>query len=236
MPRLAFLRSLIQQKRKANAIFYRCLYLSPHLQNTKKSDKQIQHLVFMLERCIDLLPPGQETLALLCNFKESRKGDGATVAQARQTLNILQNHYPERLGKACVKDVPWIIWGFFKIITPFIDPTTKEKMKFDEDLTKIVPSAQLLKKFGGDVEFEYDHKVYWPALDTLAETRRKEMRERWEAGGKRVGESEEFLRGRGESVSVKDEKAKKEKMGNGTLGVGAPKLRRSPSFQDEVKS
>ena len=190
----------------------------------------------MLERCIDLLPPGQETLALLVNFKESRKGEGATVAQARQTLNILQNHYPERLGKACVKDVPWLVWGFFKIITPFIDPTTKEKLKFDEDLTKIVPPAQLLKKFGGDVDFEYDHEKYWPALNSLAEARRKEMRERWEAGGNRVGESEEFLRGRGESVSVKDEKAKKEKMGNESLVVESPKLRRTPSFQDDVKS
>ncbi|KAL2059165.1 hypothetical protein ABVK25_000457 [Lepraria finkii] len=213
-----------------------CLYLNPHLQNTKGKEKQIQHLVFMLERCIDLLPPGQETLVLLVNFKESRKGEGATVAQARQTLNILQNHYPERLGKACVKDVPWLIWGFFKIITPFIDPTTKEKMKFDEDLTKIVPPAQLLKKFGGDVDFEYDHEKYWPALNGLAEARRKEMRERWEAGGNRVGESEEFLRGRGESVSVNDEKAKKEKMGNGSLGVESPKLRRTPSFQDDIKS
>lgn len=206
------------------------------MQNTKGKEKQIQHLVFMLERCIDLLPPGQETLALLVNFKESRKGEGATVAQARQTLNILQNHYPERLGKACVKDVPWLIWGFFKIITPFIDPTTKEKMKFDEDLTKIVPPAQLLKKFGGDVDFEYDHEKYWPALNGLAEARRKEMRERWEAGGNRVGESEEFLRGRGKSVSVNDEKAKKEKMGNGSLGVESPKLRRTPSFQDDIKS
>ena len=28
-----------------------CLYLNPHKQNTKGKDKQVQHLVFMLERC-----------------------------------------------------------------------------------------------------------------------------------------------------------------------------------------
>ncbi|KAK0507791.1 hypothetical protein JMJ35_009680 [Cladonia borealis] len=207
-----------------------CLYLNPHKQNTKGKEKQIQHLVFMLERCIDLMPAGQETLALLVNFKESRKGDGASVGQGRETLSILQNHYPERLGRACVKDVPWVIWGFFKLITPFIDPLTKQKLKFDEDLRLLVPPEQLLKSYGGDVEFEYVHEVYWPALIGLAESRRKSMWERWEQGGKRVGESEAFLKGVGESVSVGDEKGKEKK-----LGVETPKLRRTASFQDDAK-
>lgn len=79
-----------------------CLYLNPAKQNTKKSDKQIQHLVFMLERVIDLMVPGQETLSLLVNFKESGSGSNPSVGQGRQTLNILQTHYPERLGRALV--------------------------------------------------------------------------------------------------------------------------------------
>ena len=40
-----------------------CLYLRPSKQNTERSERQIQHLVFMLERTLDLMPPGQETLA-----------------------------------------------------------------------------------------------------------------------------------------------------------------------------
>ncbi len=79
-----------------------CHYLVPSRQNTPRSDKQIQHLVFMLERVIDLMVPGQETLALLINFAETKSGQGATVGQGRQTLYILQNHYPERLGRALV--------------------------------------------------------------------------------------------------------------------------------------
>lgn len=79
-----------------------CLYLNPARQNTDKSDRQIEHLVFMLERVIDLMGPDQESLALLVNFKETKAGQGATVSQGRQTLNILQNHYPERLGRALV--------------------------------------------------------------------------------------------------------------------------------------
>jgi CRAL/TRIO domain/CRAL/TRIO, N-terminal domain len=79
-----------------------CHYLVPSKQNTPRTDKQIQHLVFMLERVIDVMVPGQDTLALLLNFAETKSGQGATVGQGRQTLYILQNHYPERLGRALV--------------------------------------------------------------------------------------------------------------------------------------
>jgi hypothetical protein len=79
-----------------------CLYLNPSKQNTEHSPRQIEHLVFMLERTIDLMGPGQETLSLLVNFKETRSGQNATIGQGRQTLYILQNHYPERLGRALV--------------------------------------------------------------------------------------------------------------------------------------
>ena len=177
-----------------------CLYLNPHLQNTKDKDKQVQHLVFMLERCIDLMPPGVETLDLLVNFRDSRKGENASLSQGRQSLSILQNHYPERLGKSLVMDVPWLIWGFFKAISPFIDPLTKEKMKFDQDLTKLIPPAQLMERFGGTVKFEYVHDKYWPALNGLAEQRRREAMDRWERAGSRVGESERYLKGEGEPV------------------------------------
>lgn len=200
-----------------------CLYLNPHKQNTKKSDKQIQHLVYMLECSIDLMPPGQETLAILVNFKDTRKGDGATVGQGRQTINILQNHYPERLGRACVQDTPWIIWGFFKLINPFIDPLTREKMKFDADLRLVVPPEHLLKRFGGNVEFVYEHGSYWPAMNGLVESRRGQMRERWVAAGKRVGESELYLKGQGEPVGVGEETRRvgSAKAGNGVVkGVG----------------
>jgi hypothetical protein len=81
-----------------------CLYLIPSRQNTEKSPRQIEHLVFMLERLIDLMPPGQETLALLVNFNDTKSGQNASIGQARQTLDFLQTHYPERLGRAIVNN------------------------------------------------------------------------------------------------------------------------------------
>lgn len=81
-----------------------CQYLSPGRQNTAVSPRQVQHLVFMVERVIDMMVPGQETLALLINFKasKSRSNTAPGIGQAREVLNILQTHYPERLGRAMI--------------------------------------------------------------------------------------------------------------------------------------
>ncbi|KAA8652662.1 hypothetical protein EYZ11_001023 [Aspergillus tanneri] len=171
-----------------------CLYLLPSNQNTEKSDRQIQHLVFMLERVVDLMGPDQETLALIVNYNDTKSGQNASVGQAKQTLNFLQNHYPERLGRALVINMPFMIMGFFKLITPFIDPQTRLKLKFNEDLCQHVPPGQLMKAMGGDVEFRYDHATYWPTLIQLTEQRRVAYKERWVQGGKRIGEFENYLK------------------------------------------
>ena len=81
-----------------------CLYLNPGKQNTKGSDRQIHHLSYMLDRVIDMMGPGQETTALLINFKGAATSNTPSVKQARQVLNILQGHNPERLGKALISE------------------------------------------------------------------------------------------------------------------------------------
>ena len=84
---------------------------------------------------------------------------------------------------------------FFKAITPFIDPLTQKKLVFEQPLQGFVPPAQLMSTHGGDVNFEYDHAVYWPAIQTLAAQKKEAEFERWVKGGKRVGEYEGYLKG-----------------------------------------
>lgn len=81
-----------------------CHYLNPGRQNTDYSQRQNQHFIFMLERVIELMPAGVETIALLINFKQSksRKYTAPGIGQGREVLNMLQTHYPERLGKALI--------------------------------------------------------------------------------------------------------------------------------------
>ena len=103
--------------------------------------------------------------------------------------------YPAVCKRVLNDIVPFVIWGFFKLITPFIDPLTREKMRFNEDMAQHVPPSQLTKQNGGEVDFEYDHSVYWPALIKLVETRRAAYLARWVKAGSHVGESEDYLRG-----------------------------------------
>lgn len=80
---------------------------------------------------------------------------------------------------------------------------TREKLKFNEDMKQYVPEEQLWSAdWGGAMDFEYDHAEYWPALNDMCRRRREERTRRWEAGGKLVGESEDYLAGgTDESVS-----------------------------------
>ncbi|KAK9332806.1 CRAL-TRIO domain-containing protein [Lipomyces starkeyi] len=171
-----------------------CLYLFPSRQNTDKSNRQIQHLVFSLERVIDFMPSGQENLALLIDFKSSTSSKNPSVSQGRQVLHILQTHYPERLGKALVINIPWFVWTFLKIIYPFIDPLTREKLVFSEPIDKYVPAEHLDSIFGGKSEFEYHHEKYWSAMCEIADEKRKRYMERWHKLGGGVGLSEAALR------------------------------------------
>ena len=91
--------------------------------------------------------------------------------------------------------VPWVVNGFFKLITPFIDPLTRQKLKFNDDMRQHVPPQQLWNEFQGDLEFEYDHATYWPTLLKLCEEKQAEHRERWVKGGKQYGESEVYIKG-----------------------------------------
>jgi hypothetical protein len=88
-----------------------------------------------------------------------------------------------------------LVWGFFKLITPFIDPLTREKLAFNENMRQYVPEEQLWTEFGGTLEFEYDHATYWPALQKLCTERREARMQRWIAGGSQFGEFEEYLAG-----------------------------------------
>lgn len=79
-------------------------------------------------------------------------------------------------------------------------------MKFNEDLCKFVPPSQLWNHAGGQLDFEYDHAQYWPALNGECDRRRAAYKQRWIEGGKMIGEYEEYLRG-GNHKPLKDDVA-----------------------------
>lgn len=166
-------------------------YMIPSRQNTDESTRQLQFVVWMLERAIDLMGPGVETLDLLINFADKAKNPSLGVA--RQTLNIIQSHYPERLGLALIINVPMLVNAFFKLIMPFVDPITRNKIKFNPRVVEdgYFTADQLMAYgWGGSREFEYCHEKYWPELVRMSDERRAHIKTRWRELGGRVGTSE----------------------------------------------
>ncbi|KAK4534423.1 hypothetical protein CDCA_CDCA01G0448 [Cyanidium caldarium] len=113
--------------------------MTPRLQNTserKTSQGQMRHLVYTLERAVAMMRPPVEKLCLIIDFQGYSLRNAPSLQVQRQTLKILQDHYPERLGMAICIDAPVLFWTFFQLIKPFIDKRTAAKIKFAERKAK----------------------------------------------------------------------------------------------------
>jgi len=110
------------------------------------------------------MPPGQESLVILVDYKSTTLRTNPSISVARKALTILQQHYVETLGRAFVVNLPAILSFFYRAISPFLDPVTRDKMRFNPDLFELVSREHLDADFGGDYRFEFDHEAYWNQL------------------------------------------------------------------------
>lgn len=144
------------------------LIMRPGKQNTTSAEGNIRHLVYLLENAILNLPEGQEQMSWLIDFTGFSVSTGLSVRTARDIINILQNHYPERLAVAFLYNPPRIFQAFWKAVKYFLDPKTSQKVKFvypnNEDSVELMRSffdvENLPKEFGGNATLEYDHEEF----------------------------------------------------------------------------
>lgn len=140
------------------------LYMRPGRENTQTSPRQLRHLVWWLERAKDLMPPGQESLVIIVDYKTATLRTNPSISVARKVLTILQQHYVETLGRAIVVNLPPLLNFFYKGISPFLDPVTRDKMRFNPDLLELIPKEHLDADFGGDYQFEFEPVSYWEQI------------------------------------------------------------------------
>ncbi|KIM47652.1 hypothetical protein M413DRAFT_439323 [Hebeloma cylindrosporum] len=140
------------------------IYMRPGRENTETSPRQLRHLVWCLERAKDLMPPGQESLVIIVDYKSTTLRTNPSISVARKVLHILQQHYVETLGRAIVVNLPMLLSFFYKGISPFLDPVTRDKMRFNPDLFELIPKSQLDADFGGDHAYEFDAQSYWDQI------------------------------------------------------------------------
>ncbi|CUS24336.1 LAQU0S15e02212g1_1 [Lachancea quebecensis] len=169
------------------------LIIRPGRQNTTTSFAQIQHLIFMVESAMALMPPGVESITVLIDF-QTPAGTPFTrmppLSVSRQVLHLLQKHYPECLGRAILINIPWYGWNFLKLFHPLIDPATRPKIRYEDTFDDHVDETQLETSYGGRLNFTFDHEVYWPDLMLLLSERNKGIHKRFLESGGQVGQSE----------------------------------------------
>lgn len=164
------------------------LYLRNHRENTKNHGAQIRLLIFNLETAIKLMPSGVEKIVLIFDFQHYSASNSPPIHVSKYFLHVLASHYPERLGMMFACNAPWYFWIFYKLIAPFIHPVTKAKIRFVEvksmkkikledeggqwaNLLNYIDINMLEEDFGGELNFEYRHEVYWPHLCEVCENK-----------------------------------------------------------------
>ncbi|XP_071693559.1 CRAL-TRIO domain-containing protein C23B6.04c-like [Rutidosis leptorrhynchoides] len=147
------------------------LVMRPGKQNTKTGDGNVRHLVYLMENAILNLPEGQEQMTWLIDFTGySINASNIQLKTSRDIVNVLQNHYPERLAIIVLYNPPKMFQAFFKVLSYFIDPKTYLKIKFVYPNDKV--SIELMKscfdtenlpsEFGGNpnLNLNYDHEEF----------------------------------------------------------------------------
>lgn len=111
-------------------------------------------VVYLIEKLCSRMQGDQEKFTMIADLQ----GWGYSNCDIRGSLaalDILQNNYPERLGKLLIVHVPYLFMKAWKIIYPFIDKNTKSKIIFVEDknmMTKLledIDESQLPEQYGG---------------------------------------------------------------------------------------
>jgi polyribonucleotide 5'-hydroxyl-kinase len=93
-----------------------------------------------------------------------------------ETLSIMQNQYPERLGCAILFAPPKLFTVFWAMVTPFLDARTTAKIHFVDaatahgqaELRKLFDLSQLDSSLGGTASQPWDFQA-WGAWVSASE-------------------------------------------------------------------
>lgn len=114
-------------------------------------------VTYSLDKICARMPSGQEKFVCIGDLE----GWGYSSSDVRgylAALSILQDCYPERLGKLIIVHVPYIFMTAWKAVYPFIDSKTKMKIIFVDSkrlrstLLSDIDESQLPFIYGGKLQ------------------------------------------------------------------------------------
>ncbi|KAF9912333.1 hypothetical protein BX616_010332 [Lobosporangium transversale] len=88
-------------------------------------------------------------------------------------VTIFEAYYPESLGRIIIHGAPFVFWGVWKVIQPWLDPVVASKVRFtrsDQDLLEYIPANHLPDRYkGGLNRFRYSYPHAVPGENKLME-------------------------------------------------------------------
>lgn len=126
-----------------------------HYSAKRNIDEFKRYVVYVLEKFGASMPRGQEMFVCIADVQGWGYYSNCDIRAYLAALEIMQNYYPERLGKVFIIHVPYIFMKAWKIIYPFIDKNTRKKFVFVEDkdlistLLEEIDESQLPEIYGG---------------------------------------------------------------------------------------
>ncbi|KAE8694525.1 YKL091C protein [Hibiscus syriacus] len=113
-------------------------------------------IVYIFDKIFARMPPVQEKFLVIGDLE----GWGYANCDIRAylaALSLVQDYYPERLGKLFIVHAPYIFMAAWKIVYPFIDVKTRKKIVFVEKkklkstLLEDIDESQLPQAYGGQL-------------------------------------------------------------------------------------
>lgn len=157
------------------------------VQNTNCVDDQMTFLAWNLEFAIKLMKPNVDKYLVFLHLKAFSFFNNPPLAATKETINMLCNCYPERLGHCIAYQPPAYFRIFFNTIKGFLDPKTASKVVFIiGDVSEGSDNDLKMKEIVGDHWKDlvgadkaplkegsgpgYDHDAYWATvMDRLAD-------------------------------------------------------------------
>jgi hypothetical protein len=148
------------------------IYMRPDRENSTNYENQLKLLVYTLERGVRLMGDGVSQLVWIIDFAGYNGYNYPPLSQCSQTIKILSDHYPERLGACFIMNAPWLFGIFWRAVSVFVNAKTVSKVimvssnKEEQKsiMHKHFDPVELEKDFGGEREFTWDPAKYWGTL------------------------------------------------------------------------
>eukprot|EP01038_Epipyxis_sp_PR26KG_P012344 gene12344-16555_t len=151
------------------------------VQNTNSVDDQMSFLGWNLELAVQMMSSSIDKYLVFIHLNNFSLFNSPPLKSTTETINMLCNCYPERLGHCIIYLSPSIFKMFFDSVKSFIDPKTVGKLIFivgdvsegspnDKLLHSIIgPNWKILTGAGQPIYNKncspgYNHVLFWPKI------------------------------------------------------------------------